>query len=214
MKRTLTAMALFFALASCAGPATNQPNTVMQTTPLLAGGTDTATFGTGCFWCTEAIFQQLEGVIKVSSGYSGGYTENPDYKEVCSGTTGHAECLQIVFDPAKISFDELLEVFWQTHDPTTLNRQGNDIGTQYRSVIFIHNEGQRQKAEHYKTALDKSGAFEKPIVTTLEPFTKFYPAEDYHQNYYLNNPGQGYCQYVIRPKVEKFQKVFKAKLKK
>jgi len=207
-------MALFFALASCAGPATNQPNTVMQTTPLLAGGTDTATFGTGCFWCTEAIFQQLEGVIKVSSGYSGGYTENPDYKEVCSGTTGHAECLQIVFDPAKISFDELLEVFWQTHDPTTLNRQGNDIGTQYRSVIFIHNEGQRQKAEHYKTALDKSGAFEKPIVTTLEPFTKFYPAEDYHQNYYLNNPEQGYCQYVIRPKVEKFQKVFKAKLKK
>ncbi len=214
MKRTLTAMALFFALASCAGPATNQPNTVMQTTPLPAGGTDTATFGTGCFWCTEAIFQQLEGVIKVTSGYSGGFTDNPDYKEICTGTTGHAECLQVVYDPAKISFDELLEVFWQTHDPTTLNRQGNDIGTQYRSVIFIHNDTQRQKAEHYKTALDKSGAFEKPIVTTLEPFTKFYPAEDYHQNYYLNNPGQGYCQYVIRPKVEKFQKVFKAKLRK
>ena len=176
--------------------------------------TDTATFGTGCFWCTEAIFQQLEGVIKVTSGYSGGKVDNPTYKQVCSGTTGHAECLNIIYDPSKISFDDLLEVFWQTHDPTTLNRQGNDIGTQYRSVIFYHNQEQKDKAEKYKAALDKSGAWDNPIVTSLEPMSKFYPAEDYHQNYYNDNTGQGYCQFVIRPKLEKFQKVFKSKLKK
>jgi peptide-methionine (S)-S-oxide reductase len=175
---------------------------------------DTATFGTGCFWCTEAIFQQLEGVEKVTSGYSGGTVANPTYEQVCSKTTGHAECLNIMYDPKKISFDELLEVFWQTHDPTMLNRQGADVGTQYRSVIFYHNEEQRAKAAKYKTELDKSGAFDNPIVTTLEPFTVFYPAEDYHQNYYNNNTGQGYCQFVIRPKVEKFEKVFKSKLKK
>ena len=176
--------------------------------------TDTATFGTGCFWCTEAIFQQLEGVIKVTSGYSGGKVDNPTYKQVCSGTTGHAECLNIIYDPSKISFDDLLEVFWQTHDPTTLNRQGNDIGTQYRSVIFYHNQEQKEKAEKYKAALDKSGAWDNPIVTSLEPMSKFYPAEDYHQNYYNENTGQGYCQFVIRPKLEKFEKVFKSKLKK
>ena len=176
--------------------------------------TDTATFGTGCFWCTEAIFQQLEGVIKVTSGYSGGKVDNPTYRQVCSGTTGHAECLNIIYDPSKISFDDLLEVFWQTHDPTTLNRQGNDIGTQYRSVIFYHNQEQKDKAEKYKAALDKSGAWDNPIVTSLEPMSKFYPAEDYHQNYYNDNTGQGYCQFVIRPKLEKFQKVFKSKLKK
>lgn len=175
---------------------------------------DTATFGTGCFWCTEAIFQQLDGVEKVTSGYSGGTVANPTYEEVCSKTTGHAECLNIVYDPKKISFDELLEIFWQVHDPTTLNRQGADAGPQYRSVIFWHNEEQRAKASKYKAELDKSGAFDKPIVTTLEKFTVFYPAEAYHQNYYRNNPGQGYCQFVIRPKVEKFEKVFKNKLKK
>lgn len=175
---------------------------------------DTATFGTGCFWCTEAIFQQLDGVEKVTSGYSGGTVANPTYEEVCSKTTGHAECLNIVYDPKKISFDELLEIFWQVHDPTTLNRQGADVGPQYRSVIFWHNEEQRAKASKYKAELDKSGAFDKPIVTTLEKFTVFYPAEAYHQNYYRNNPGQGYCQFVIRPKVEKFEKVFKNKLKK
>lgn len=182
-----------------------------SSTPLTM---DTATFGTGCFWCTEAIFQQLEGVEKVTSGYSGGTVPNPSYEQVCSKTTGHAECLNIMYDPAKISFDELLEVFWQTHDPTTLNRQGADEGTQYRSVVFYHNEAQRVKTEKYKAALDKSGAFEKPIVTTLEPFKVFYPAEAYHQNYYNTNGGQGYCQFVIRPKVEKFEKVFKNKLKK
>ncbi|MBS1512682.1 MAG: peptide-methionine (S)-S-oxide reductase MsrA [Bacteroidetes bacterium] len=175
---------------------------------------DTATFGTGCFWCTEAIFQQLEGVKSVTSGYSGGTVANPTYEEVCSKNTGHAECLNIVYDSSKISFDELLEIFWQVHDPTTLNRQGADVGPQYRSVIFYHNEEQKAKAEHYKTELDKSGAWDKPIVTTLEKFNVFYPAEAYHQNYYNNHPNQGYCQIVIRPKVEKFQKVFKAKLKK
>lgn len=175
--------------------------------------TDTVTFGNGCFWCTEAIFQQVDGVISVESGYSGGHVENPTYKEVCTGTTGHAECLNIIYDPSKVTYDELLEIFWQTHDPTTLDRQGNDVGPQYRSVIFYHNEEQKEVAEKYKAALDKSGAFSSPIVTTFEPFTKFYKAENYHQNYYNENGSQPYCQFVVRPKVEKFKKVFKDKLK-
>lgn len=176
--------------------------------------TDTATFGTGCFWCTEAIFQQLEGVLKVTSGYSGGHVVNPTYEQVSSGTTGHAETCQIVYDPGKISFDELLKVFWQTHDPTTLNRQGNDEGPQYRSVIFYHSPAQQEKAEYYKDELNKSGAFSKPIVTAIEAYKNFYSAEDYHQEYYANNPNQPYCYFVIRPKLEKFEKVFKDKLKK
>jgi len=177
-------------------------------------GNDTATLANGCFWCTEAIFEELDGVISATSGYTGGKTESPTYKQVCTGETGHTEALQIVYDPKKISFDELLEVFWETHDPTTLNRQGADVGTQYRSGIFYHNEEQKQKAEKYKTALDKSGAFDKPIVTEITPFTKFYPAEDYHQQYFENNEGANpYCKIVIRPKVDKFRKVFKDKLK-
>jgi peptide-methionine (S)-S-oxide reductase len=177
--------------------------------------TETATFANGCFWCTEAIFEQLEGVISATSGYTGGHTKNPTYKQVCTGETGHAECLQIVYDPAKITFDELLEVFWETHDPTTLNRQGNDIGTQYRSGIFYHNEEQKQKAEKYKAELNKSGAFDNPIVTEITPFTVFYPAENYHQEYFENNENNNpYCRVVIRPKVDKFRKVFKDKLKK
>jgi len=176
--------------------------------------TETATFGTGCFWCTEAIFQELKGVLKVTSGYSGGQTANPSYEEVCSGSTGHAECLQIVYDPSIISFEELLEVFWESHDPTSLNKQGNDFGTQYRSAIFFHDEAQKEKAEHYKAELNKSGAYEKPIVTEITAFTKFYPAEDYHQRYFNNHGSQPYCYFVIRPKVEKFEKVFKSKLKK
>lgn len=185
------------------------------TSSFMADGTkaDTATFGTGCFWCTEAIFQQLDGVLKVTSGYSGGHTANPTYKEVCEGNTGHAEVVQIVYDPGKISFDELLEVFWQTHDPTTLNRQGNDVGTQYRSAIFYHNNEQKTKAEKYKVDLDKSGAFDKKIVTEITPYSKFYVAEDYHQNYYNDNGSQPYCYFVIKPKLEKFQKVFKDKIK-
>ena len=179
-----------------------------------AANTDTATFGTGCFWCTEALFQQLDGVISATSGYSGGHVENPTYKEVCEGTTGHAEVIQIVYDPKKITFDDLLEAFWQSHDPTSLNRQGNDVGPQYRSVIFYHNQEQKEKAEKYKAELDKAKAFDKPIVTEISPYSKFYVAENYHQEYYDNNGKQPYCYFVIRPKLDKFKKVFKDKLKK
>ncbi|MDX5418269.1 MAG: peptide-methionine (S)-S-oxide reductase MsrA [Hymenobacteraceae bacterium] len=172
-----------------------------------------ATFGGGCFWCTEAVFQDLEGVEKVESGYAGGHMENPTYKQVTSGTTGHAEVLQITYDPDKISYEELLEVFWKTHDPTTLNRQGNDIGTQYRSIVLYHNEEQRQLAEKFKQELDASGAFSDPIVTTVEPLQEFYPAEDYHQNYFNTHGHEPYCSFVIRPKVDKFRQVFSDKLK-
>lgn len=174
---------------------------------------DQATFGNGCFWCTEAIFQDLIGVEKVVSGYAGGHVENPTYKQVCSGSTGHAEVLRIVYNPEKISYDKLLEVFWSTHNPTTLNRQGNDVGTQYRSIIFYHNEEQQKRAEKYKQELDSSGAFIDPIVTTIEPLTKFYHAEDDHQNYYNQNSSQPYCSLVVKPKLEKFRKVFKDRLK-
>lgn len=178
-------------------------------------GMKIATFANGCFWCTEAIFSELKGVTNVTSGYTGGQTENPTYKEVCSGNTGHAECLQITYDPGVISFDELLEVFWKTHDPTTLNRQGGDVGTQYRSGIFYHDEEQRVLAEKYKAELDNSGAYENPIVTEITAFTKFYPAEAYHQEYFANNENANpYCKLVVRPKVDKFKKVFSAKLKK
>jgi peptide-methionine (S)-S-oxide reductase len=175
---------------------------------------DTATFGAGCFWCVEAIFQRVEGVHKVVSGYMGGNTKNPTYKEVCTGTTNHAEVCQVIYDPTKVSFEELLEIFWKTHDPTTLNRQGADVGTQYRSAIFYHNETQKQLAEKYKKALIDEKVFERPIVTEIAPAQELYIAEDYHQNYFNDNPNQGYCAFVIAPKVEKFRKVFKAKLKK
>lgn len=174
---------------------------------------ETATFGAGCFWCVEAVFLNLKGVKSVVSGYSGGHIKNPSYKEVCNGNTGHAEVIQITYDPQVISFSELLEVFWQTHDPTTLNRQGNDVGTQYRSAIFYHNEAQQMLAEQYKKELDESGAFDAPIVTEISPLINFYKAEDYHQNYFSENPYQPYCSIIIRPKVEKFKKVFKDKLK-
>jgi peptide-methionine (S)-S-oxide reductase len=208
--------ASLFALISCAQPAKKQTKNMTATSSeTLPANTAVATLGTGCFWCTEAIFQQLDGVISATSGYAGGHTEKPSYKEVCSGETGHAECIQIVYNTTKLTFDELLEVFWQVHDPTTLNRQGADVGTQYRSVIFYHNDEQKQKAEKYKTELGKSGAYSDPIVTTLEPFTKFYTAENYHQEYYeLNKNTNPYCSMVVRPKLEKFEKVFKDKLKK
>jgi peptide-methionine (S)-S-oxide reductase len=205
-------------LFSCAQKQKDKKNINKDMTTNVNGNvnttaTDTATFGTGCFWCTEAIFQQLEGVTKVTSGYSGGHVEKPSYKEVCTGTTGHAEVIQVQYDPKKISFDELLEVFWQTHDPTTLNRQGNDVGPQYRSVIFYHNNEQKEKAEKYKAELDKSGAFNNPIVTEISPYSNFYAAENYHQDYYNQNGSQPYCYLVIRPKLEKFQKVFKNKIR-
>lgn len=174
----------------------------------------TATFGAGCFWCTEAVFLNVKGVTKVVSGYSGGKVKNPTYREVCSGLTGHAEVTQITFDPKVVSFSDLLEVFWNTHDPTTLNRQGADEGTQYRSAVFYNDEEQKKIAEEYKKQLEASHVYKNPIVTEISPLINFYPAEDYHQNYYALNPNQGYCQYVIRPKVEKFKKQFSAKLKK
>jgi len=175
--------------------------------------TDTATFAAGCFWCVEAVFQELKGVLSVTSGYTGGKIKNPSYREVCSGLTGHAEACQIIYDPAVISYDELLEAFWASHDPTTLNRQGADQGTQYRSAIFYHNEQQKQLAEAYKTKLNEEDAFGKPVVTEISPAAIFYKAEDYHQNYFSENGDAPYCSYVIAPKLEKFRKVFKDKLK-
>lgn len=172
-----------------------------------------ATLGGGCFWCVEAIFQNLEGVEKVESGYAGGHKENPTYKEVTTGSTGHAEVAQLTYNPEVISFKELLEVFWKTHDPTTLNRQGADVGTQYRSVIFYHTEEQKRLSEEYKMALGKSGAWDAPVVTEIKPLEKFYPAEDYHQNYFRQHGGEPYCSFVIRPKVEKFKKAFADKTK-
>ena len=176
-------------------------------------GMDTITLGAGCFWCVEAVFLEMKGVHSVTSGYMGGHVKNPSYREVCNGTTGHAEVARVVFDPKEVSVAEILEVFWQTHDPTTRDRQGADVGTQYRSAVFYHNEDQRQQAEHYRTELDKSGAFRAPIVTEITAASVFYAAEDYHQNYYAQNGEQGYCQMVIRPKLEKFRKVFPDKVK-
>ena len=175
---------------------------------------DTATFGAGCFWCTEAQFQQLKGVEKVVSGYEGGTVKNPSYKEVCTGTTGHAEVCNIYYDPAKITYDELLAAFWTSHDPTQLNRQGNDVGTQYRSAIFYHNEDQKKKAEDYKQKLNAEKAWDKPVVTEIVAAQPFYKAEDYHQNYYNENGSAPYCTFVVGPKVEQFKKVFAGKLKK
>lgn len=171
-----------------------------------------ATFGSGCFWCTEAMFKRLKGISNVKSGYSGGHAENPTYKQVCTGETGHAEVIQLDYDPKVISYDELLEVFWKTHDPTTLNRQGNDVGTQYRSAVFYHNEEQRQLAESYKKKLDDSEIWPDPIVTEITAFEKFYPAEEYHNDYFSQNESQPYCALVVAPKVEKFKKIFAEKL--
>ena len=174
---------------------------------------ETTTLGGGCYWCLEAIFQQLQGVESVASGFSGGAVENPTYKEVCTGLTGHAEVIQITYDTSKITFAELLKVFFTMHDPTTLNRQGNDVGTQYRSAIFYHNEQQKQLAEDIIQKLNEEHVYDSPIVTQVVPFQKFYKAEDYHQNYYNNNSNQGYCRLVIQPKLEKFEKIFKDKMK-
>ena len=213
----VTLFIVFFCLlASCKAEQSNtQTNTIenMEIKPEFTDTTAVATFGAGCFWCVEAIFQDLKGVYSVESGYMGGETKDPTYKEVCSGTTGYAEVCRIVYDPRLLSFKDLLEVFWQTHDPTTLNRQGNDVGTQYRSAIFYYSDDQKNVAEYYKQEIDKAGAFSDPIVTTLEKASTFYPAEDYHQNYFNQNGDQPYCAFVIKPKVEKFKKVFSSRLK-
>ena len=174
---------------------------------------ETATFGEGCFWCTEAVFQRLKGVQSVASGYCGGHVPHPTYEQVCTGATGHAEAVQISYDPQQVSYAELLKVFWKTHDPTTLNRQGNDHGTQYRSVIFYHDPQQRKLAEESKRQLDASGALAGPIVTQIAPYKEFFPAEDYHRDYFNLHGRQPYCATVIRPKVEKFEKAFGDKLK-
>jgi peptide-methionine (S)-S-oxide reductase len=172
-----------------------------------------ATFAGGCFWCTEAIFLEIKGVKKVVSGYIGGTTLNPTYSEICTGTTGHAEAIQITFDPSEVGFEDLLEVFFGTHDPTTLNRQGADVGTQYRSAIFYHSEDQMEKAQNYITLIAKEKLYDREIVTKVSPATKFYAAEDYHQNYYNQNASQGYCQMVIAPKLEKLRQYYSSKLK-
>ncbi|MBY0245929.1 MAG: peptide-methionine (S)-S-oxide reductase MsrA [Sphingobacteriaceae bacterium] len=175
--------------------------------------TEKATFGMGCFWCTEAIFQRLEGVISVKSGYEGGDVENPSYEEICTGTTNHAEVIQLTYNPLKITYSQLLEIFWENHDPTTLNRQGADVGTQYRSVVFYHNASQKDLAEKYKMELNKNKVFDKPVVTQIAAASTFYLAENYHQNYFNQNKEQAYCRLVIMPKIQKLEKIFKSKLK-
>ncbi len=175
---------------------------------------ETATLAAGCFWCVEAVFDDLNGVMDVVSGYSGGHTENPTYRQVCEGTTGHAEIAQITFDPAVISFKDILRVFFSVHDPTTRNRQGNDVGTQYRSAIFYHDEQQKRDAEEVIKEITAEGIYDNPIVTEVGPFEKFWPAEDYHQEYFANNPNQPYCTAVVAPKVRKFRQKFADRLKK
>jgi peptide-methionine (S)-S-oxide reductase len=209
----LLALLLPAFLQACGQTPTNETLMTTDQEP-INNDNDTIILGAGCFWCVEAVFQELKGIIKVESGYTGGQTLNPTYKDICTGMTGHAEVARLTYDPKVVSMDEILEVFWQTHDPTTLNRQGADVGSQYRSAIYYINDDQKRIAEGYKAKLDVSGAFEKPIVTEITAFDgKFYIAEDYHQNYYSQNPEQGYCRMVIQPKVEKFRKVFQDKLK-
>lgn len=202
------------AVSSCGQRKKTKENTMTAENEVVPAGAEIATFGSGCFWCTEAIFLDVDGVVKVESGYSGGKVKNPTYREVSSGLTGHAEVIQLTYDPKKVSFDELLEIFWKTHDPTTLNKQGADEGTQYRSVVYYHNETQKKLAEEYKKKLTDVKAFDNPIVTEISPFAVFYKAEDYHQNYYNLNGSAPYCTFVIAPKLEKFRKVFKEKIKK
>jgi peptide-methionine (S)-S-oxide reductase len=211
--------ALLFSLSSCGNSeATLQNETVFKKMDTTNNSTnkmiDTLTIGGGCFWCVEAQLQQLIGVLTVKSGYSGGNTKNPTYKEVCTGLTGHAEVIQVTFDNSIISLDEMLAAFWQAHDPTQLNKQGNDVGTQYRSVIFYRNDEQKKIAVDYKKKLNDEKVYDKPVVTEISPLTTFYSGEEYHQNYYNQNASQGYCQFVIAPKLDKFKKVFKDKLKK
>lgn len=209
----ISTLLVFLILGSSCGQQNNPSSVNAMSNQTAPEGSKLATFGSGCFWCTEAIFLDVKGVLKVESGYSGGTVKNPTYKQVCTGTTGHAEVIQLTYDPAIISFEELLEIFWHTHDPTTLNRQGNDVGPQYRSVIFYHDEEQRKLAEHYKKRLMEEKVYDNPVVTEITPFETFYVAEDYHQNYYALNGNAPYCTFVIQPKLEKFRKVFAEKLK-
>ena len=186
---------------------------IMNTSSEKENNFEKATLGGGCFWCTEAVYKELNGVIEVQPGYSGGHVKNPAYREVCNGTTGHAEVVQITYDPQIVSFSEILEVFFMTHNPTTLNRQGNDVGTQYRSAIFYHSEEQKQTAEKVIRLFEEEKVYDDPIVTEVTAFDAFYKAEDYHKNYFEKNKNQPYCQFVVAPKVEKFRKIFKEKAK-
>jgi peptide-methionine (S)-S-oxide reductase len=207
MRRALLPFLLL--LTSCAKEPT-MPAAVppLPSEPPSKAETEVATFGGGCFWCTEAVFLEIKGVSKVVSGYSGGHVKNPTYEAVCNGTTGHAEVIQITFDPRVVGYEKLLEAFWLTHDPTTLNRQGNDTGTQYRSAVFYHNDRQKELTEKYIKKLTDEKVFENPIVTEVVKFEEFYPAEDYHQNFYARNPNQGYCNAVIPAKLAKLKKAF------
>ncbi len=201
-------------LSSCAK--SQQNNEEMNTSSmdsLTGAALDTATFGAGCFWCVEAVFQDMKGVEKVESGYAGGHVDQPTYKAVCAGTTGHAEVARIWFDPTVISYETLLEILWHAHNPTTIDRQGNDVGSQYRSVIFYHNDTQKEQAEASKAKTDTSGLWSNPIVTDILPVPEYFPAENYHQNYLNNNPDQAYCSAVVAPKVRKIRKEFKHLLK-
>lgn len=213
IKLTLISVLLFTSFGCNQSSSQHNKNGKDNMSQLDESKLQTATFGSGCFWCSEAIFERVNGVISVELGYAGGTVPNPTYEAVCTGRTGHAEVIQIKYDPSIVSYDELLEIFWKTHDPTTLNRQGADVGTQYRSVIFYHNDEQKQKAESYKSELNKASIWQDSIVTEISPFTKFYPAEKYHQDYYEQNPDQAYCAFVITPKLEKFEKIFKNRLK-
>jgi peptide-methionine (S)-S-oxide reductase len=201
-------------LYGCAQPMTNEKTTIARKTDVPTEFLDTATVGGGCFWCTEAQFQLLDGVVSVVSGYSGGHVKNPAYREVCNGTTGHAEVIQVTYDTRKLQYADILQAFWVSHDPTQLNRQGNDVGTQYRSVIFYHSPEQKETAESLKKALDESGAYDAPVVTEISGYAAFYKAEDYHQDYFNLNGEEPYCRYVVAPKVDKFKKVFKERLAK
>jgi peptide-methionine (S)-S-oxide reductase len=214
---------LAIALAGCAnaggdvkdgtGKGKKGRRSMVTTVVDVPAGREVATLASGCFWCTEAVFKDLKGVEKVESGYAGGHVPNPTYKEVCSETTGHAEALQVTYDPRTISYRDLLRVFFTTHDPTTLNRQGADAGTQYRSAIFTHNEDQKETAKEVIAEVTKEGLYPSKVVTEVTPFTNFYPAEQYHQDYYARNPEAGYCQVVIAPKVAKFRERYRNKLK-
>jgi peptide-methionine (S)-S-oxide reductase len=213
MKKLNLLFSIFLLLISCNSESSGFIANTKNNNKMENQKTEIAIFGAGCFWCVEAVFQDLKGVINVESGYSGGKIKNPSYKEVCSGLTGHAEVAKITYNPEIISYETLLSVFFKTHDPTTLNYQGNDHGSQYRSAIFYTNDFQKETAKKIIAELNAENAYPKPIVTEVTKFDVFYKAEDYHQNYYNQNPNQGYCQYVIQPKLEKFQKVFKAYLK-
>jgi len=216
MKFSIITTVLLLNMWSCSGqPESSSKNSQVAKDEIIKSmdSLEVATLGAGCFWCVEAIFQDIKGVKKVESGYSGGSIKNPSYKEVCNGTTGHAEVVQVTFDPKEVAFSSILEVFFSTHDPTTLNRQGADVGTQYRSAIFYHSEEQKKVAELAKEAAQSSGDWSNTIVTDISAYSNFYKAEDYHQDYYNQNGTQPYCQIVITPKVDKFKKKFAALLK-